>query len=297
MPPILVCGHTNLETTLRIDGFPLDYTPVRYAFDAISSTAAGVGFNVAKALHTLGNEVRLASIVGPDVAGARIRAAAVTAGLDASGIVDATDATAQSVILYDGAGRRQIHTDLKQVQDAHYPRDRFTRSMQGCRAAALCNINYSRPLLAPAKEAGLLIATDVHTISELDDAYNADFMAAAHILFMSGERLPVPPEAWADAVMARYAPHILVIGLGGNGALLATEEEIVRTPAVAPASVVSTVGAGDALFSCFLHAYLAGYAPREALRRAVLFAGRKICAPAASDGFLTADELERSARI
>ncbi|MEZ4583080.1 MAG: hypothetical protein R3A10_15840 [Caldilineaceae bacterium] len=63
------------------------------------------------------------------------------------------------------------------------------------------------------------MATDVHAIAALDDAYNRDHMAHADILFMSHERLPVPPDAWA--VMARHASAVLVIGLGADGALLA----------------------------------------------------------------------------
>ncbi|MEZ4556777.1 MAG: hypothetical protein R2854_10085 [Caldilineaceae bacterium] len=55
----LVAGHVNIETTLRVDGFPLDYFPVTYPFFGINSTVAGVGFNIAKALHTLGDEAFL----------------------------------------------------------------------------------------------------------------------------------------------------------------------------------------------------------------------------------------------
>ena len=59
----------------------------------------------------------------------------------------------------------------------------------------LCNINYTRAFLSLGKELGKPVATDVHAIADLDDAYNRDFMAHADILFMSHERLPVPPDA------------------------------------------------------------------------------------------------------
>jgi len=49
-------------------------------------------------------------------------------------------------------------------------------------------------LLKRALDAGNLIATDVHTISDLYEEYNQDFMQAAQILFMSAEALPVSPE-------------------------------------------------------------------------------------------------------
>ena len=53
MNNILVSGLINIETTLKIDAFPIPYQPVRYPFFGINSTVSGVGFNVSKALTTL----------------------------------------------------------------------------------------------------------------------------------------------------------------------------------------------------------------------------------------------------
>ena len=54
---ILVCGTLNLETTFPITGFPLDYEPVSYRPFELRSRPSGVGFNIARALSTLGNRV------------------------------------------------------------------------------------------------------------------------------------------------------------------------------------------------------------------------------------------------
>ena len=56
--------------------------------------------------------------------------------------------------------------------------------------------------------------------------------------------------------------------------------------------VVNTVGAGDALFSCFLHSYAKGLSPLESLHRAQLFASAKIGTSGASNGFITEQQLE-----
>jgi ribokinase len=56
--------------------------------------------------------------------------------------------------------------------------------------------------------------------------------------------------------------------------------------------VVNSIGAGDALFSAFLHGFTAHQDPYRALRQAVVFASYKIGAISAADGFLTAAELE-----
>ncbi len=233
--PILVSGLINVETTLRIDGFPLAYNPVNYPFFGVNSSVSGVGYNVAKALTVLANPVRFCSLIGRDLAGGQVRAALTAAGIDDRYVRDELDATAQSVILYDADGRRQIHTDLKDIQDHRYPPERFTAALQGCALAVLCNVNFSRALLPVVQQAGVPIATDVHAISDLDDPYNAGFMAAADILFMSDDLLPVAPEEWAEAVIARYGPRILVIGLGAAGALLAVPGDgfVERLPAFA----------------------------------------------------------------
>lgn len=292
-PPILVSGLLNLETTVRVDGFPIPYFPVRYPFFGVRSTVSGVGYNVARALTTLGNDVRLLSLVGSDPAGNLTRQALAAGGVPDDYVLTQLAETSQSVILYDGDGRRQIHVDLKDVQEQVYPLELFREAAAGCRLAVLCNINFSRPLLSLARQRGMVVASDVHAIADLDDPYNADFMRAADILFMSHERLPAPPEDWAAAVQARYATPIVAIGLGADGALLAVKGEAPqRTPAVVTRPVVNTIGAGDALFSAFLHVYTQSGDPYLAMRKAVVFASYKIGAAGAAEGFLDAVGLE-----
>ena len=293
MAQILVAGLVNLETTLRVDGFPIDYHPVSYPFFGIGAAAAGVGYNVSKALAVLSNDVNLLSLLGDDPAGALVRSALAAAGLESDGVIAMLPQSCQSVILYDAAGKRQIFTDLKNIQNCRYPELRFEAALAKAAGCVLCNINFARPFLVRARAAGKPIASDVHALSDLDDAYNADFMQAANILFMSHEQLPAPPAEWARAVMARYAPEVLVIGMGAEGALLAerTTDVLAHLPAVALRPIVSTVGAGDALFGCFVDGYWRGMRAHAALARAMRFAAWKIGVASASEGFLTPAEL------
>lgn len=119
-------------------------------------------------------------------------------------------------------------------------------------------------------------------------------MANADVLFMSDERLPCAPEAWARAVLERFGASIVVVGLGDLGALLAVRSEgfMGRFPAVYTRPVVNTIGAGDALFSAFVHFYSQKHHPFEALKRAIVFASYKIGTAGAADGFLDAQQLE-----
>lgn len=294
MANIVVSGLINVETTLRVDGFPLHYQPVRFPVHSVETTVSGVGYNVARALSTLGNRVRLLSLFGADPVGMLVPAALREAGLDEQYVLATMPATAQSVILYDGSGRRSVSADLKDIQERDYPADLFHQALAGADLVALCNISFSRPFLQQAREAGVPIATDVHTIADLDDPYNQDFMAAADILFMSDEKLPCPPEEWARRIQDRYGTPLVIIGLGSAGALLAVRQDgyIGHVPAVQTRPVVNTIGAGDALFSAFVHGYLRTRDPYAALRQAVVFASYKIGEKGGAAGFLDARALE-----
>jgi ribokinase len=202
--------------------------------------------------------------------------------------------TAHSVILYDADGRRQINVDLKDIQERAYPPALFREALAGCELAVLCNVNFSRPFLRQAREAGVRIATDVHTIADLEDAYNRDYMQAADILFMSDEALPCSPEEWIRRINARYGPQIAVVGLGAQGALLSVRRDnfLERIPAVITRPVVNTIGAGDALFSAFVYSYLRTRDPYQAIRKAVVFASYKIGEKGAAQGFLSGPALD-----
>ncbi len=132
------------------------------------------------------------------------------------------------------------------------------------------------------------IATDVHTIANLDDPYNRDFMAAATLLAMSDEHLPVDPESWVRRLVNRYGTEIVLVGLGSQGCLLWVKRDnfLERVPAVRTRPVVNTIGAGDALFSSFLHFYAKTGDPYAAVQRAVHFASYKIGETGAAAGFL-----------
>ncbi len=294
MSKILVSGLINIETTLKIDGFPIHYFPVRYPFQGINVTVSGVGYNLAKALTQLGNEVQFLSLIGQDFSEQQIRSELAQDNISDTYILGTMPHTAQSIILYDDAGRRQINVDLKDIQEHEYPLDLFDQAVSDCAIAALCNINFSRKLLTRARQAGKIVATDVHTIGDLYDDYNRDFMRAVDILFMSDEALPTSPEDWARQVVNAYGTEIVVIGLGSQGALLSVRSDnfLEKIPAVTTRGVVNTIGAGDALFSAFLHTYAQSGDPYLAIRKASVFASYKIGETGAAAGFLAAPELD-----
>jgi ribokinase len=138
-----VSGLINIETTLKIDAFPLPYFPVSYAFNAVNMTVSGVGYNVARALSTLGSPVRLMSILGRDESGEFARHTLKANSISPYAVIDGMERTACSVILYDGDGKREIHVDLKDIQEQSYPLELFEQAAAKSDIMALCNINFS----------------------------------------------------------------------------------------------------------------------------------------------------------
>jgi len=285
---ILVSGLINIETTLQIDGFPVPYFPVRYPFFGVNSTVSAVGYNVAKALTVLGNNINFLSIIGRDLAGELVKKTLDIDNIPGYYVIQLIDKTAQSVILFDKDGKRQINVDLKDIQEQIYPEELFLEAIKDCSLSVLCNINFSRPFLRKAKEMNKLIATDVHVISNLYDEYNQDFMRYADILFMSDEGLPCHPVEWVKELLNVYGTEIIAVGLGRDGVLLSVRKDnfIERIPAVYTRNVVNTIGAGDAVFSSFVHFYNKTGDPYEAIKKAVVFASYKIGCHGAAEGFL-----------
>lgn len=293
MKKILVSGLINIETTLRIDQFPLHYFPVTYPFHGVQSTLSGVGFNLAKALTILGENINFLSLIGKDFYEPIIRAECSSIGVSDQYVLSQLPQTAQSVIIYEKSGRRQIHTDLKDIQEHQYPTDLFEQAISESDLCALCNINFNRHLLGVARSKGKVIATDVHAIQDVNDTYNHDFMAAADILFLSHEQLNVTPQVFIQALWDHYHNNIIVVGLGDQGAMLGLLEarSITQIPAIQIRPILNTIGAGDALFSAFLHTYQGTRDPILSLQKAVLFSSFKIGSIGAAEGFIDTQAL------
>lgn len=293
MSNIVVCGLVNMETTASVDSFPIEYRPVDYRFFGISSAPAGVGLNVSLALSSLGDNVTLCSLCGDDPAAFFIKEHLKQSGVDTSKILCKNKSTAQSVILYDKSGKRYVISDLTDNQEMTYDEDAFRASLENCHIACLCNINYAAPLLNIAKEKNVKIATDVHCLSDIHDEYNSRFMRAADILFLSNENFIGREWEFICDLAAEYDNEIIVVGMGENGAMLYVRGEGKPTliPAVFTRPVINTVGAGDSLYSAFVHFYAETQDPYLSLQRAVYFASYKIGESGASKGFLTEREL------
>lgn len=290
MARILVSGLVNVETTVKVRKFPIDYYPIDYPFFGVQSHVSGVAMNIAAAARKLGDEVVLSSMTGQDFQAEYIRRELSSLGVDCSGIRDVLRQTPSSVILYDDTGRRQVYCDLKDIQETAYP---LTAGMlDGVDLVVCCNINFNRPLLHAAKAAGKRIATDVHVLGNIHDEYNREFMECADSLFLSDEAAGEDYRGFLKKLYRTYGNEIIVMGRGGKGAALCWQGSIYEIPAVQVGPVVNTVGAGDSLFTSFHHFVASGYNPVEALIRAQIFASAKIGANGGAQGFISEDRVQ-----
>ena len=251
MSKILVAGLVNVEVTCKVDEFPIRYEPIDYNFFGVNIAPAGVGYNIVKALKTLGDEVEVATMVGNDFSAKLVLDELESMGT-ARMVSHSLSQTPSSVVLYDKNGRRKIYCDLKDIQDKSYDFSKINVSEYDL--VSVCNINYSRPLLKMAREAGVKIATDVHVLTDIEDEYNKEYMENADILFLSNEGIIGREKEFVSELVARYDNEIIVVGCGKEGALMYVREEakFYEMPAAAPEGNVNTVGAGECVFRSFV---------------------------------------------
>ncbi len=276
MPKIVVVGVTSLYMSVGVEEFPLSYAPVRTPVWMRADVAGSAG-HIAKVLRALGNEVRLCTLAGTDPIGLAIRADLRHQGLLGQGVVDG-GACSLGVVLVAPDGRRMGLPYLAAVSAIEYPVEVFRRQAEGADLAVLTNAKFVRPLIQHAGQLGVPVAVDAHLISDIDDEYNRPWLEVADVVFSSHERLSCAPADWVAHVFARYPGCLIAgVGRGPDGCLLGLRDgTLVQAAAIAPRGVVSTAGAGDALFASFLHGWIATGNPVRALEGAVLHAGWKV---------------------
>lgn len=290
MAKILVSGLCNVETTLKVHKFPIDYYPIDYPFFGIKTTVSGVAYNIIKALKILGDDVTLTSFIGNDFEGEYILKELKNANIDGSFVKKELKETPTSIVLFDDEGKRQIYCDLKDIQDKVYKLDNDLACDKDI--LILCNINFNRESIKNIKNK--VIATDVHVLNDIHDEYNKDFLQYSNILFLSDEAINENYEEFIMKIENLYHNDIIVLGMGKNGSLMYVKEEdkFYHVPAVDVGEIVNTVGAGDALFAGFVHYYAKGLNPLEALKKATLVASYKICYNGGAVGHPTEEKVE-----
>ena len=257
MSKFVVAGIVQQETIVKVDKVPVKYQPVTDIFNSIHTSIGGDAYNEAIALTWLGDEVAFCAMIGKNDKPEIINPAATEVTLHTDYVLCKTDATPAAVILYDSERKQQIFEDIKNLRECKYDLGLFKNALSGSDMVILANTNFCRPMLKASLEAGKKIAVNIRNFKYSTERYNEEYLESANILYLSDDYLNEDPYQFAKYIAEKYQPEILILGQGAQGLLMYSKDlgTYVQYKPVKTNEIVNTVGAGNALFSCFLHYY------------------------------------------
>lgn len=297
MSKFMVAGFIQMETIVKVKELPLSFKPFCSEEDIINLNVGGTGYNEAVALRWLGNDVDFMSMVGKEFALEQYKHVLDPAELDLNMnyVLPVLDAMPHAIVLYAEDGQTQTFEDLKCIRHTEYDYDLFEKRIQDKDMVLVSSCNFCRPLLELAKKYHKPVAVNVRSMRKEKVIEKADFIREADILYISDDDLDKTPYECLEDCKKIGNPKIVIIGLGDKGVLLysAKEGSVLEYKPVKTNEVVNTVGAGNAMFSAFLHYYVKTGDEREAVKNALLFASYKIGFVGTSIGFMTEEQIEQ----
>lgn len=295
MSKFLVAGITQIETIVKVDSIPIKYKPLTFVPKSIFTSVGGAAYNASLALTSLGDTVRFFSMIGKDTDYSILNPHDSEIMLPTKYIKRKLEDTPTSVIFYDDKWNQQIFEDIKDARDAAFDMHDADMLIEDADMVVLSNANFCRPFCWRAKEAGKKIAVNIHSFSWDKVKFNADFYKAANIIYMNDSNIERDdPFSFVTEIGDGYDIDIVILGQGKEGAILYDRKKNIKLHynAVSTIDVVNTAGAGNALFSCFLHYYMETGDSVLAIRNALLFASYKIGFMGTSSGFMTTTQLK-----
>ena len=295
MSKFLVAGVTQIETIVRVDKIPVVYSPITSASDSIFTAMGGDAYNESLALKWLGDDVTFMSIVGRNQDLSLINPQDRKITLSTQYIIPQMEATPTEVVLYDKDRKQQIFEDIKDLRENVYDMSMVAPIAEACDMMVLANANFCRPFAKEAAARKKPIAVNIRTYNREKEKYNTDFLEPAKVLYFSDDNLGEDPYEFIDRMAGTYGTDIIILGQGQEGLILYDKAQDLRVhyKTVKTNEVVNTIGAGNALFACFLHYYMENGDSVNAIKNALLFASYKIGYMGTSNGFMTTDQLEQ----
>lgn len=300
MSKFMVAGFVQFETIVKVDKLPLPYKQFESIPETINTDIGGAGFNQAMALRWLGNEVDFMSMVARNLSKRQIDAYLKRNEVDLSTdyVLPMLDGMPTSVILYCN-GEKQTFEDVKDIRHVEYDFELLESHIQDKDMVVMSNCNFCRPIIGLAQKYNKPIALNVRSMRADKIAPKEDFMKAADILYISDDDIECDPYDIVNDCRNKYDSKILIMGLGNKGVILYTKEDnsVLEYKPVKTNEIVNTVGAGNALFSAFIHYYAKTKNAKESIKNALLFASYKIGFVGTSNGFMTEQQIEQWKRL
>ncbi|MCM1181854.1 MAG: carbohydrate kinase family protein [Roseburia sp.] len=300
MGKFMVAGFVQYETIVKVNELPVPYKQFESIPDMIDTEIGGAGFNEAMALTWLGNKVDFMSMVAKDMSKEEITAflKVKNVNLSTDYVIPKLDGMPSSVILYC-EGKKQTFEDVKDIRTVPYDYDLLEQRIQDKDMVLISNCNFCRPIIKLAKQYKKPLAVNVRSMRAEKVAQKEDFLAAADILYISDDEVEGTPYDCIDECRQKYDPEIIIVGIGAKGVILYTKADnsVIEYNAVKTNEIVNTVGAGNAMFSAFVHYYVKTGDAKEAIRNALLFVSYKIGFVGTSNGFMTEEQIEQWKRL
>ena len=185
--------------------------------------------------------------------------------------------TPSAVIFYDSERKLQTFEDIKDMEEVPYDMARFAEALADADLVILSNTKFCEPFLAPVKESGKKLVVNFNGLDR-ENELDQKFLTAADIVYVSDDEIKSDPYEAMRIMSEEYSMECGILGMGKAGLLMYTRADnmVVPYPAVHIKEVVNTVGAGNALLSCFLHYYHKNGNYHEAIKYALMFAAYKI---------------------
>jgi sugar/nucleoside kinase (ribokinase family) len=251
---VAVCGPASWNQLILLDRLPEPVPHMQFALgelQTLGGTSAGKGLHLA----ALGVDVTLHALLGRDDDGGRVAAALEAAGVRVEAYP--SERTERHANLMTSAGER---VSLYLATPSAASVDTLDRLTAAVATADIAVVDLSEVGAAIvdrrlAGVGGAPIWTDLHDYNG-SAAFHEPFLRAAEVVFMNDDATDDP---WAlmQSCLDR-GPRLAVCTLGARGAVALTASGERATAAAHPVDVVDTNGAGDAFFSGFLAASLAG---------------------------------------
>jgi sugar/nucleoside kinase (ribokinase family) len=274
---LLVVGDCNPDLVLCGGDVEPAFGQVERLVDEAELTIGGSAAIAASGAARLGLETALASIVGNDPFGRFMLAALAERGVDVSGVVVRGEAsTGVTVVLVRGSDRAMLTAPgtIGELTAEHVDRGLLSAARH-VHVSSYFLHDGLRPgladLLREAREAGASTSVDPNwDPSEQWDGGLLDLLGELTILFVNAEEaMRIARTGDVEEAARALSRHgtVVVVKLGGEGALAVAGDQVIRSPAVA-VEEVDAVGAGDSFDAGFLAGHLAGRPLEQTLRLA-----------------------------
>lgn len=273
---ILIIGAAIIDVLAR----PVDESVFRTGSlpaEEIRMSTGGDALNEATVLARLGKRVKLATVIGNDMAGRMLKEHCAAEGiiLEDSCVCDDMD-TGVNIVLVENNGERSFLTNprgsLRRLSLSHIKMPFSSDTKILCFASIFVSPEIDtdglRRLFKTAKEQGITVCADMTKRKNKETAEDlAPAFAHVDYLFANADEASLitgaeHPEESAARLVRTGAANV-VVKCGGDGCLVRSTEACFVIPAEPGVRCVDTTGAGDSFVAGFLSALSEGRTLKE----------------------------------